>query len=110
MESEELIRETEALAQREEALAGEKNRVDRMQPGEDPDSALSEDAAHWAAVYRELITFKRRLLTEVEEKIQADVDPAVGDELQHDRGVLRAELERLLLHLRFWSERISPAS
>lgn len=110
MESEELIQQTEALAVRQEVLQGRKNRVDRMQPGENPNSGLPEDAAHWSAVYEELIRFKRGLLNEIEQKMEADADPAVGDELEHDRGILRSELDRLTLHHAFWSERVAPKS
>lgn len=110
MKSGDLIRESEALAQRQEELEGRKNRVDRMQPGEDPDSGLPEDAEHWAEVYEELINFKNGLLSEVEEKIDADPEPAVRDELAHDRDILRSELERLVLHHTFWSGRVGRTS
>ena len=105
MDGEELMRQSEALARRQEELEGRKNRVDRMQPGEDPDSRLLEDATHWTEVYQELIRFKSELLAEVDGKIEADADPAVRDELMHDRGVLQSELERLVLHHTFWSQR-----
>ncbi|MBO0744683.1 MAG: hypothetical protein J2P43_06675 [Candidatus Dormibacteraeota bacterium] len=108
MKSEELIQQVEALARRQEELVGRKNRVDRMQPGEDPDSGLPEDAAHWTTVYQELIRFKRDLVAEVEAKMEADPEPAVREELVHDRDILRSELERLVLHEAFWSERALP--
>lgn len=110
MESDDLIRQSEAIARRQEELEGQKNRVDRMEPGEDPNSTLPEDAAHWSSVYQELIRFKRGLVRGVEEKIEADPDPSVREELMHDLGVLRSELERLLLHHAFWSERVPPNS
>lgn len=110
MDGQELIRQSEALAQRQEELEGRKNRIDRMQPGEDPDSSLPEDATHWSEVYHELIRFKTELLAEVVRKIEADPEPAVRDELTHDRGVLQSELERLVLHHTFWSQRASPGS
>lgn len=109
MESEELMRQSESLARRQEELQGRKNRVGRMQPGEDPDSGRPEDAAHWSAVYRELTSFKRGLLAEVETKLEADPEPAVRDELRRDRDILRSELERLALHQAFWSERVPPS-
>lgn len=110
MDGEELIRQSEALARRQEELEGRKNRIDRMQPGEDPESTLPEDATHWAEVYHELIRFKGELLAEVDGKIEADPEPAVRDELMHDRGILRSELERLVLHHTFWSQRTPTGS
>lgn len=108
MDTEEFIRRSEALGRRQEELGGRKTRVDHMQPGEDPDRALPEEAAHWAAVYGELIEFKRELLAGIDGKARTAGDPAVGDELSQDRDILESELERLELHQAFWSERLPP--
>lgn len=110
MRTEDLLQQSDTLARGQERLTGDKNRVARMQPGEDPSSRLSEDAVHWSAVYEELITFKERLLAEVENKIEEADEPAVGAELGHDRDILRFELRRLRLHHAFWAERVGQPS
>lgn len=110
MDREEFIRKSEALGRRQEELGGRRTRIDHMQPGEDPDCALPEEAAHWTAVYGELIKFKREILAGVDRKTKAASDPAVGDELVQDRDILQSELERLELHLAYWSERLPPTS
>lgn len=110
MRTEDLLQGSDMLARRQERLTGDKNRVARMQPGEDPSSRLLEDAAHWSSVYEELIAFKERLLAEVEDKIQEVEKPAVGAELGHDRDILRFELRRLRLHHAFWAERVGSTA
>jgi hypothetical protein len=110
MDREEFIRKSEALGRRQEELGGRRTRVDHMQPGEDPEHAAPEDAGHWAAVYRELTEFKREMLAGVEGMMKAAGDPAVEDELFHDREILRSELERLELHEAFWSESFRPTT
>lgn len=107
MESEDFIRKSEALGRRQEELGGRRTRVDHMQPGEDPNYAHPEEAEHWAAVYRELMNFKRELLGELERMTNTTDDPAVADELGQDRDILLAELERLELHHAFWMERLT---
>ena len=42
---------------------------DALLEGEDPSSDLVEDAEHWIAVYRELVSYKRTLLGTSAEEI-----------------------------------------
>jgi hypothetical protein len=77
----------------------------RLLEGENRDSNDPEDAAHWHAVYRELIAFKERLLSSTKQEIKKL--PETRQELgAHDVPFLEAELNRLRRGLDFWSERL----
>lgn len=106
MESEELLAQCEALAQRQEQLEGTGS-VLRLQPGEDLGSSSQEDAAHWATVYAELVGFKRQLVAQVEVNLEQTSEEGVHRELERDHSILTIELQRLELHHIFWAERAS---
>lgn len=75
-----------------------------MLPGEDPASPYLEDAQHWAGVYGELVAFKEAVVNQFQVK-QGQLSPEAEAELHRDETGLRAELQRLRLHLRYWEER-----
>jgi hypothetical protein len=79
---------------------------DRLLHGEDPDSEFLEDAAHWVAVYSELLIFKERLLEVAQQGLaQLTEDVARVEVGSTDLMVLSAERSRLRRRLDFWKER-----
>lgn len=59
------------------------------------------DAAHWAAVYGDLISFKENLISAMRERAQGE-QPGLAVELLKDARRLQPELERLHVHRQFW--------
>lgn len=105
METDEFLRRVDEIRQRESARAdGNSSNPYRLLPGEDPATPYPEDAPHWVAVYDELVHFKQELVAQLKAK-QDEVTPPAAAELHKDEVDLRAELERLQLHLRYWQER-----
>jgi DNA-binding response OmpR family regulator len=78
---------------------------DRLLEGENPTTMFKQDARHWIAVYRQMISFKDGLLG----RIQAHVNmlPPAGrrDVLENDVGVLVLQLSRYQRRLEFWYSR-----
>lgn len=103
MEVDEFIRERERLLHLQAELHGERARPRDLE-GEDLTSTNPEDARHWVSVYEELCRFKRFLIETVREET-ASVDSSARAELSRDDQALSVELERLELHLDFWTER-----
>lgn len=75
----------------------------RMLPGEDTDSPDQEDAEHWRAVYDELERFTDELLGTLPEASTEAPDRS-SHEYAEDERLLRATLERLRTHRRYWEE------
>ncbi|HEY2705844.1 MAG TPA: hypothetical protein VGL20_19350 [Candidatus Dormibacteraeota bacterium] len=80
---------------------------ERRLPGEDRDlrSTDPRDAAHWTAVYAELLEFKRALISELASRLGKGADAARA-ELDNDLVILVAEESRLDGRHRFWSDRL----
>jgi hypothetical protein len=79
---------------------------DRLLTGEDPDSEYLEDAAHWIAVYSELVLFKERLVDAAQVGVKDLTEPDARSEGMHvDLPVLLSERDRLRKRLEFWKER-----
>ena len=78
---------------------------DRLLEGENPTTMFKQDARHWIAVYRQMISFKDGLLG----RIQAHVNmlPPAGrrDVMENDVGVLVVQLSRYQRRLEFWYSR-----
>jgi DNA-binding response OmpR family regulator len=78
---------------------------DRLLEGENPTTMFKQDARHWIAVYRQMISFKDGLLG----RIQAHVNmlPPAGrrDVMENDVGVLVLQLGRYQRRLEFWYSR-----
>jgi hypothetical protein len=109
MERDEFLQRLYELRRREAEHSAQSSRNPHgLLPGEDPASPYSEDAVHWATIYRELITFKESVLREYPEP-QDRLSESTEAELRHDEEGLQVELERLRLHLRYWEERRGSA-
>lgn len=78
---------------------------DRLLEGENPTTMFKQDARHWIAVYRQMISFKDGLLG----RIQAHVNmlPPAGrrDVIENDVGILILQLSRYQRRLEFWYSR-----
>lgn len=98
MDTDEFLRRLEELRQREAARSEDSSRPY-------PASPYPGDAQQWASVYGELIRFKEQVVRQFEAKQQEQLSQAAEAELDKDEQGLRAELERLRLHLRYWEER-----
>jgi hypothetical protein len=80
---------------------------ERLLEGEDEHTAFVDDAVHWTKVYKELLDFKRSLLTLAEQRVPAMDDDAVSEVEGTDLKVLQAEAARFERRLGFWQERVS---
>ncbi len=79
---------------------------DRLLDGEDPKTRYVEDAAHWIAVYAELLLFKERLVDAAGEAMRTMTEAHARDEVgKTDLIVLTSERDRLRRRLDFWKER-----
>src|SRR5438132_10292585 len=68
----------------------------RLLPGEDPQRADPQDAAHWVEVYSELLSFKQDVLNLIGARMsEMREEPARLEVEQTDVVVVRAEAERL---------------
>jgi len=79
--------------------------VDRLLEGEDPASIYKQDARHWIAVYRQMISFKDELLRRM--RAQADTLPPAGrrDVMENDVSVIEIQLTRYQRRIEFWFNR-----
>ena len=76
----------------------------RLMDGENRKSTDPDDIEHWRAVYADLIGFKRKMLNDFQEHIEAV--PASQKELGgNDLPFLEAEMGRLQRGLEFWEGR-----
>jgi len=79
---------------------------DRLLDGEDPTTRYVEDAAHWIAVYSELLLFKERLVDTASEALRNMTELHARDEVSTTYlVVLTAERDRLRRRLDYWKER-----
>lgn len=79
---------------------------DRLLEGEDPNTRYVEDAAHWIAVYSELLLFKERLVDTAQQGLTSLTEELARAEVAStDLLVLTAERERFHGRLEFWKER-----
>jgi DNA-binding response OmpR family regulator len=79
--------------------------VDRLLEGEDPASVYKQDARHWIAVYRQMISFKEELLRRM--RAQADTLPPAGrrDVMENDVSLIEIQLTRYQRRIEFWFNR-----
>ncbi len=79
--------------------------MDRLLEGEDPASIYKQDARHWIAVYRQMISFKDELLRRM--RAQADTLPPAGrrDVMENDVSVIEIQLTRYQRRIEFWFNR-----
>jgi hypothetical protein len=78
---------------------------DRLLPGEDPETPHPDDVQHWIRVYAELLESKTRILDVTLQERQRRTGTIAEDELERDRAIMVAEMERLRRRLQFWQSR-----
>ena len=78
---------------------------DRLLEGEDPATIYRQDARHWIAVYRQMISFKDELLRRM--RAQAGTLPAAGrrDVMENDVAIIEKQLTRYQRRIEFWFAR-----
>ena len=72
--------------------------VERLLPGEKPETLYADDVQHWCAVYQELLSGHRDLEGAL---------AALGSEAIHERELVlvRAQIARLERRLAYWLDR-----
>lgn len=80
-------------------------RGDRLLEGENPTTTFKQDARHWIAVYRQMISFKDELLGRI--RAQVDTLPPQGkrDVMENDVSILEIQLSRYQRRIEFWYAR-----
>jgi DNA-binding winged helix-turn-helix (wHTH) protein len=78
---------------------------DRLLEGEDPGSGAPQDARHWIAVYREMISFKDELLARIRGQLDGLPPAARQDVLENDIRLFEGQLERYQRRLEYWFAR-----
>lgn len=87
--------------EREQELLGDRSSGSaRLLLGEGSAVGRAE-AAHWAAVYGDLISFKEDMVSAMRERAHGE-QPGLAVELLKDARRLQPELERLYVHRWFW--------
>lgn len=78
---------------------------DRLLEGEDPRTIYKQDARHWIAVYRQMISFKDELLHRT--RAEADRLPQAGrrDVMENDVAFIESQLSRYQRRIEFWFDR-----
>jgi DNA-binding response OmpR family regulator len=79
--------------------------AERLLEGENPATMYKQDARHWIAVYRQMISFKDDLLGRIRAQVRSL--PAAGrqDVMENDVGVLEIQLNRYQRRIEFWYTR-----
>jgi hypothetical protein len=78
----------------------------RLLPGERPDTAYLEDAAHWVSVYEDLLAFNDEMMKGISQRltlVPAGQHGAEGPDLM----LLQAHVSRLRWRLVFWQRRLA---
>ncbi len=80
---------------------------DRLLPGEQTDSQLGEEAAHWVGVYTALRQTKLLLIASLRDLMEHQPQD-VKDELERaDVRMLEMQVERFEKRLAFWQNKVS---
>ncbi|HEV2029634.1 MAG TPA: winged helix-turn-helix domain-containing protein [Candidatus Dormibacteraeota bacterium] len=78
---------------------------DRLLEGENPTTMFKQDARHWIAVYRQMISFKDGLLGRIQTHVRTLPPAGRRDVMENDVGVLVMQLGRYQRRLEFWYAR-----
>jgi DNA-binding winged helix-turn-helix (wHTH) protein len=94
-----------ALADATARISDQSGRLD----GEDADGATAEDAAHWIAVYSELLSFKAELL-EITARRRGSMSKDARGEAEDDDMVIGAQADKYTRRLREWRAQVASGS
>jgi hypothetical protein len=101
------LRSIDTTERQEHQAAQKQVDPDRLLPGEDPTTPHPEEPQHWASVYRELVSFKERIVNTARQAVSEAWQQEVSRELAAtDLVALEAELARLRRRLEFWRQRV----
>jgi DNA-binding response OmpR family regulator len=79
--------------------------TDRLLEGENPSTKFKQDARHWIAVYRQMITFKQHLLARMRTQVRTLAPAARRDVVENDVSILEVQLGRYQRRIEFWYAR-----
>jgi DNA-binding response OmpR family regulator len=79
--------------------------TERLLEGENPSTTHKQDARHWIAVYRQMISFKDDLLARI--RVEVRTLPTAGrrDVMDNDVGILELQMGRYQRRIEFWYAR-----
>jgi DNA-binding response OmpR family regulator len=79
--------------------------TDRLLEGENPSTMFKQDARHWIAIYRQMISFNHQVLARI--RAQVRTLPAAGrrDVIENDLSVIEVQLMRYRRRIEFWYAR-----
>ena len=96
-----------AADRRDQRAADKEVDPDRLLEGEDPTTPHPEDARHWMQTYRELLAFKKRMLSVAGEAAKHPWKESAAREVAStDLVTLKAEQARFKRRLEFWKGRL----
>ncbi|MDQ6885246.1 MAG: hypothetical protein M3077_13595 [Candidatus Dormibacteraeota bacterium] len=80
--------------------------IDRLLPGEHPDTQYPDDAKHWLTVYTELVQGKMAMLAAIHQALASMQEPVARQEIEStDLIVMKRELKRFESRIEFWAKR-----
>jgi hypothetical protein len=84
--------------------------TDRLMHGENVESRVPEEIAHWITAYQELLAFKDRLLADMKENMKPLSKPASAEIQELDVNLIMTQRERYVRRLDFWLNRQTEIS
>jgi DNA-binding response OmpR family regulator len=78
---------------------------DRLLEGENPMTMYKQDARHWIAVYRQMISFKDELLTRIRAQVGTLPPQGRRDVMENDVSIIEIQLDRYRRRIEFWYAR-----
>ena len=82
--------------------------IDRLLPGEHPDTQYPDDAKHWFTVYSELVKGKLAMVAAIHEALSSMQEPVARQEIEStDLIVMKRELARFESRIKFWDKRMA---
>ena len=80
--------------------------IDRLLPGEHPDTQYPDDAKHWFTVYTELVQGKMAMVTAIHQALASMQEAQARQEIEStDLVVMKRELKRFENRIEFWAKR-----
>jgi DNA-binding response OmpR family regulator len=79
--------------------------TERLLEGENPSTIYRQDARHWIAVYRQMISFKDELLARMRAEVGNLSFAARRDVIDNDVSILELQLRRYQRRIEFWYAR-----
>lgn len=84
--------------------------VDRLLPGERPDSHDAQDAERWIQIYSQMIAVKYELMAKLDGHLPALEELARNELEETDMSMMRQQVARFERRLAFWKRRLEQQS